>query len=152
MQPKTTSITSCFDSLSLETRQLTILALWPVLYSIQCKKCLIPLSFPFRFGHLPLVSQKHWNSKITISYISMLCKELKNKSSMQYSNQDSCICHITRGFATCHMTYMHLCLCKSFSKIVPIPKNYKPRNSLFWPIFNIIDHGDLLNALESFQL
>ena len=23
-----------------------------------------------------------------------------------------------------HMTYMHLCSCKSFAKIVPIPKNY----------------------------
>ena len=23
-----------------------------------------------------------------------------------------------------YLTYMHLCLCKSFAKIVPIPKNY----------------------------
>ena len=34
----------------------------------------------------------------------------------------SCICHITFGFATCDMTYMHLCFYKSFAKIVPIPK------------------------------
>ena len=40
------------------------------------------------------------------------------------SQRHSSICHITRGFTTCDMTYMYLCLCKSFSKIVPIPKNY----------------------------
>ena len=34
-----------------------------------------------------------------------------------------CICHITRGFTTCDMTYMHLCFCKSFAKKIPIPKN-----------------------------
>ena len=44
--------------------------------------------------------------------------------------EHSCICHITGGFATCDMIYMHLCSCKSFSKIVPILKNYKPRCAL----------------------
>ena len=27
---------------------------------------------------------------------------------------------------TCDETYIHLCSCKSFAKIVPIPKNYTP--------------------------
>ena len=45
-------------------------------------------------------------------------------------------------FATCDMTYMHLCSCKSIEKIVPIQKIQIPQ---FWYLFLIIGTDSLIS-------